>query len=113
MSMFPYPVVDKERADCTSCIGECAGHYITNLQSYIQKYSDGLATRSRPPSEILAEFFKIENIVDPSETNLQELKNTCLLPADEIKVYLQHLATTSANRKEGAKKRKKSKKDKT
>jgi hypothetical protein len=72
-----------------------------------QKYSAGCAIRARPPSEILAEFFKMENTTEPSEAKLQELKKSCLLPADEIKAYLQHLATTAANRKEGEKKRKK------
>ena len=35
--MFPFPVVDKERVNCTSCIGECSGDYITDLESYMQK----------------------------------------------------------------------------
>lgn len=104
--MFPYPVVDKVRVNCATCIGACSGHYITNLENYMQEYSAGSAIRARPPSEILAEFFNSERTVQPSDTKLQELKNKCLLPADEIKVYLQHMATTAANREEGARKRK-------
>ena len=106
-SMFPYPVLDKTRGNCTSCIGMCHGHYVTNLESYKQIYSDGCAIRASPPSEILAEFFEKENTLEPTGSQLNKLKNMCLLPADEIKLYLQHLATVSANRKEGAKKRKK------
>ena len=100
-SMFPYPVADKVRVNCKSCLGDCHGHFITDLNNYMEKYSNGCAVRARPPSEIIAEFFKETNTCNPNATQLERLQKECLLPADEINVYLKHLATVAANRQKG------------
>ena len=76
----------------------------------MEKYSNGCAVRARPPSEIIAEFLKKTNTCNPNATQLERLQKECLPPADEIDVYLKHLATVAANRQEGVKKRKKAKK---
>lgn len=55
-------------------------------------------------------FFKETNTCDPNATQLERLQKECLLPADEINVYLKHLATVAANRQERVKKHKKAKK---
>ena len=57
---------------------------------------------AQPPSEIFKEFFQSQKTADPDEDSLKQLMSKCLLSAEEIKIYLAHVALVDKNRMEGA-----------
>ncbi len=109
-SFFPYPVADVTRPwgglNCTSCVGECYGHYVTDITKLVQLYAVGKAIRCPPPSEILSNFHKSLNGRFVEETDVNMLAKKCLLLKDDVKLWLQHLTQVSVNRKRGAEKAK-------
>ena len=64
-----------------------------NLSQYLALYLQGKAVLSLPPSQILYDYIK-------------NLADKCLLPPDEVKLWLQHLQQVAGNRKKGAEKAK-------
>ena len=107
-SFFPYPVADVTRPwgglNCSSCVGECHGHYVTDITKLLQLFADGKAIRCSPPSEVLLNFHKSLNGRCVEETDVNRLAKKCLLPKDDVKLWLQHLTQLSINRKRGVKK---------
>ena len=103
-SLFPYPVADETRKGpgCENCGDECSGHYVTDLTTYINLYSQGKAIRSQPPSQILQDYNKKnENF---SDHDIQNLARKCLLTPEEVKLWLEHLHQVAENRRKGAEK---------
>jgi hypothetical protein len=116
LALFPYPVIDRERStdvnECASCGANCAGHYVTDLQRYLDLFSKGKAIRSPPPSQILQEFHSKKKHLTPTESDLKMLAKQCLLPENEIQIWLDHLKQVDNNRKIGAEKAKATRKRK-
>lgn len=105
-SLSPYPVVDETRkgTGCKDCGDKCSGHYVTDLTTYIDLYSQGKAVRSLPPSQILQDYNKKHESF--LESDIDNLARKCLLLPDEVKLWLQHLQQVAENRRKGAEKAK-------
>ena len=95
-----------ERMDCTSCVGVCCGHYVTDVSQLLNLYAVGKAIRRPPPSEILAEYHRKLNDRCVEEADVDMLAKKCLLSSDDVKLWLEHLTQVSINRKRGAEKAK-------
>jgi hypothetical protein len=95
-----------ERMDCTSCVGVCCGHYVTDVSQLLNLYAVGKAIRCPPPSEILAEYHRKLNHRCVEEADVDMLAKKCLLSSDDVKLWLEHLTQVSINRKRGAEKAK-------
>lgn len=115
-SFFPCPVADVTRpwggTNCTSCVGDCHGHYVTDVTQLIALYEDGKAIRCPPTSEILSDFHKNLNGKTAEEADVLMLAKKCLLSTADIKLWLQHLMQVLQNRKRGAEKAKVTRKNK-
>jgi len=111
-ALFPYPVIDqtKKGTGCTNCGERCSGHYVTDLTHYFNLYSQGKALRSPPPSQILQDFYKeIQSFV---EADIERLADRCLLPLEEVNLWLHHLQQVDENRIKGAEKAKATRQEK-
>lgn len=115
-ALFPYPVIDETRSkdgnECSTCGINCSGHYVTDLQKYLVLYSEGKAIRSPPPSQIIHEFHSKNKDLNPSEVDVKQLAKTCILPMNEVEIWLDHLKQVDKNRKMGAEKAKETQKKK-
>ena len=91
---------------CTTCVGDCHGHYVTDVSELLNLYAVGKAVRCPPPSEILADFHKSHSSGCMEDADVRMLAKKCLLSTDDVKLWLQHLTQVSINRKRGAEKAK-------
>ena len=95
---LPLPVVDPARpwggSSCTECKGHCAGHYLKPEQSLVLR-----SEPSEPPSSVILQAYKT-NTID----NVEELARKVLLPTEEVQLWIQHLETVASNRRRGASK---------
>jgi hypothetical protein len=113
-SFFPYPVSDPCRpwkgTQCKACAPTCYGHYVTNLDQLLELYSKGKAIRSPPPSDIISTYIKCQDnteaVLNIDRVALDKLSKKCLLPPDEVKIWLSHLHQVTENRKRGVEKAK-------
>ena len=115
-NFFLYPVIDTSRpwkgTNCKTCAPTCYGHYVTDIEQLLQLYSEGKAILSPPPSNILAAFYNCQDDtevllnMDMCAPDLDKLSRKCLLPPDEVKVWLKNLHQVAENRKRGVKKAK-------
>ena len=87
---IPLPIADPSRpwghTDCSKCKGFCAGHYLTPEET--------LATNciaAEPPSYILKKFYNQVKDNQPSDEELKAVSSKCLLPVDEVTLWLEHL----------------------
>jgi len=110
--LFPYPVIDATRKGpgCKDCGDGCSGHYVTDLTKYLALYSQGKAVRSPPPSQILQEYNKKNEMF--LEVDIENLASKCLLPSNEVRLWLQHLQQVAKNSRKGAEKAKASRRRK-
>ena len=101
---FPLPIPDPScnwgKRGCSKCGDKvCYGHFLTpevSLQSTC-------TAMMKPPSQILKEVFakRRGNI---SDEDIQQLSKETLLPPEEVRIWIEHLQTIQANRKQGAEK---------
>lgn len=102
---LPLPVLDPKRpwgsTECISRSGFCAGHYLEPEEVIAQLKSDNPSVNIDPPSIQLKEFFVGP---EPTDGELEEIAANCLLPKDDVVMWLQHLKTIQENRKRGASK---------
>ena len=66
-----------------------------------------------PPSSILHQFFVDTQGKEPSSRQLETVAGKCLLPVEEVSLWLDHLRTIDQNRKRGASKAAKTRRSKT
>ena len=103
-SLFHYPVANETRKGpgCENCGDECSGHYFTDLTIYINLYSQAKAIRSQPPRSdslrLQQEEWKFFGLRYPKPAR------KCLLPPEEVKLWLEHLHQVAENRMKGAEK---------
>ena len=82
------------------------------MEQLLQLYSEGKAIRSPPPSNILAACYNCQDDteallnMDTCAPDLDKLPRKCLVPPDEVKLWLKHLHQVAENRKRGVKKAK-------
>ena len=95
---IPLPVVDPARpwggSSCTECKGHCSGHYL--------KPEESLTSGNEPcesPSCVIQQAFKANTAND-----VEELARKVLLPPEEVELWIEHLRTVASNRKRGAEK---------
>lgn len=106
---FPYPVIDTARPwgqQCKDCGGPCSGHYVTDIKklSFLRKNNQNV--RALPPSTIIEEAFQSNKKEDDEELPLQSIAMKCCLKEEEVKLWWDHLTTTSINRARGTEKAK-------
>ena len=61
-----------------------------------------LSSMTKLPSVVLKEYFDTLNTYPPSESELNKLSKLVMLPAEEVKIWLDHLHTVCTNRRKGA-----------
>ena len=108
---IPLPVPDPSHpwgnTDCTKCKGFCAGHYLTAAQTLTTT-----STAAEPPSHILKKFYNQIKDSEPTDDTLKAVAAQCLLPVDDVSLWLEHLRTIDRNRRRGAAKAAKSRRSK-
>ena len=97
VSYLPLPIPDPERpwgkADCNDCGGQCYGHFLKPEQAL----GSTLSAMRHPPSTLLKEFHQSLKGASPTQTQLLEISKKCLLPINEVEMWLEHLTTIAAN----------------
>ena len=78
--------------------GQCHGHFLKPEQAI----GSTLSAMRHPPSTLLKEFHQNLKGASPTQTQLLEMSKKCLLPINEVEMWLEHLTTIAANRKRGA-----------
>ena len=90
---LPLPTKDDNRQCNDDCVRNCPGHYMAELSKKVS---------SVVPSIYLAEKFK-ENInAGPAE--LIQMSRKCMLKANDVKFFWEHMQTVQRNRQKGARK---------
>ena len=101
------PVPDPKRpwgsTDCQTCPGFCAGHYLEPEAVICQLDAPTPLSIMRPPSNQLKDLFS-KNGSEPTDSELKEIAADCLLPENDVRMWLKHLKTINDNRKRGASK---------
>ena len=101
------PVPDPKQpwgsTDCATCSGFCAGHYLEPEAVIGQLDAANPLSSIEPPSNQLKELFTRSG-AEPTDSELKEIASNCLLPENDVRMWLQHLNTISENRKRGASK---------
>lgn len=102
---IPLPVPDPDQpwgsSNCNKCRGCCTGHFLSPKEAIKAIATKTHAPMSQPPSILLKEFFQ-QYGSDPSDALLENIAKKCLLPVNEVRMWLQHLQTVNTNRKRGA-----------
>ena len=111
VTSVPLPTPDPSRpwggSGCNKCSGFCAGHYLMP-QETIAATSDP----AEPPSSIMKKFYTDLKGKEPSESELEDVARKCLLPIEDVSLWMDHLKTVQHNRKRGAAKAAESRKSK-
>lgn len=111
VTSVPLPTPDPSRpwggSGCSKCNGFCAGHYMMP-QETISACCDPV----EPPSSTMKQFYKKLKGKEPSDSDLEGVARKCLLPIEDVSLWLDHLKTVDENRKRGAAKAAESKKAK-
>lgn len=108
LTQIPLPVADPQRpwggTSCTECKGHCCGHYLKPEQSLTSsiKWSD-------PPSTIILKASKTNS----GDIDHEELSKSVLLPTNDVELWLSHLETVANNRRLGAEKAAKTRREKS
>jgi hypothetical protein len=92
--MVPVPIKSLEKC---SCVGNCPGHY--------QKDSSIDAVPAPVPSEYLAAQFAINDKADMPR--IISMSKDCLLKAEDVKFFWDHMTNIKRNRQRGVEKAKK------
>ncbi|CAB3988898.1 Chromatin modification-related YNG2 [Paramuricea clavata] len=106
---IPLPVPDPKRPfgaeKCSSCDGECAGHFLPAeevIQLMLQQKRP--FGEKRPPSDIIKLEFKRKGNQLLKEDSCRDLAKQVLLRPAEVTLWLEHLKSVQKHRIEGAKK---------
>ena len=83
---------------CDKCSGFCAGHFLKPEEALKSDYTP----MAKPPSIILKNFYQSQARTDPSAEDIKSVAKKTLLPASEVRIWLDHLKTIDNNRKRGA-----------
>ena len=67
---------------------------------------------AEPPSSIMKKFYTDLKGKEPSESELEDVARKCLLPIEDVSLWMDHLKTVQHNRKRGAAKAAESRKSK-
>lgn len=110
LSVFPLPIPDPKRpwgADCDECTNVCTGHFLPPQECIDHIVKNG--TRDcmvNPPSVIIQQEFNrlLKVQAQVSDEKITELARQTLLPADEVKFWVEHLKGVKNRRKQGARK---------
>lgn len=107
LDKLPLPVPDPKKpwgsTSCSTCSGFCAGHYFLPKAAFSELDSVNPEPSFDPPSTQLKEFFSRFGS-EPPENELKLIASKCLLPEDDVLMWLKHLQTITENRKRGASK---------
>ena len=76
----------------------CYGHYLSPTLSLFSLVSPMV----RPPSQLLKDAFSDQKSKDFSDSDIQQLAKTTLLPPEEVCMWLEHLKVVQHNRRRGA-----------
>ena len=97
---IPLPIPDSSRPwgdpNCAECKGVCSGHFLKDLNE------SGGSPMVQPPSMILKKAFQSLRGDTPTPEQIKKLAEECLLPTEEITMWLEHLKLIADNRKRGA-----------
>ena len=103
ITYMPLPIPDPDQpwgsTTCTKCTGRCCGHFL--MPEMAEKAT---TPAMKPPSTIIKEVFIGLNGQAPSETFFENLAKQCLLPTEEVKIWVEHLSQVQRNRQRGAQK---------
>ena len=97
-NIFPYPVIDTERpwgSQCKTCKGDCTGHYVTDMEKYLDLQKNVKALRALPPSSIIEDAFK------KGQCDKSSLARKCCLSVEEVTIWLEHLKSREVKRQMG------------
>ena len=81
--------------NCAECKGVCSGHFLKDIES-------DSSPMVQPPSMILKKAFQSLKGVTPTAEQVNKLAEQCLLPTEEVTMWLDHLKVIANNRKRGA-----------
>ena len=104
LSCLPLPKPDPHQpwgGTCPSCKGLCAGHYSDPYYTDVTD-KDALEQVAIPPSVVLKKFFKDLKGSSATEEMIETVAKKVLLPAEEVRFWLEHLSTVAENRRRGA-----------
>ena len=97
---IPLPICDKNRPwgnpDCAECKGVCGGHFLKDV------FESDSSPMVQPPSVILKKAFQSLKGALPTSEQIKKLAEECLLPIEEVTMWMDHLKQIANNRKRGA-----------
>ena len=100
---LPLPVPDPRRPwgnpACSSCGGECFGHYVLPDQALQLKDAKAVV---KPPSVVLKEGYLKLKGKEPTKDYIEQMARVTLLSLRDVEMWFDHLKVISDNRKRGA-----------
>lgn len=93
LSYIPFPILDPDQpwgsTTCIKCTGRiCYGHFLKPEEAE----TSSLTPMLKPPSTIIKEAFSKSTEEEcKSIAFIQDLAKKCLLPPDEVQIWLDHL----------------------
>lgn len=97
ITCLPFPVPDTSHpwgsSACKDCKGFSSGHYLPAEQLLAVEHQHHLD----PPSLVLKQFFNELKGKEASATAVNEVAQRVLLPPEEVRFWLEHLATVADN----------------
>ena len=104
ISYIPLPIPDPDKpwgsSTCDKCAGMCSGHFLMPEKAEVST----LPAMCKPPSAIIKEGFMALKGQSPSDTFIRNMAKQCLLPSEEVEIWVEHLSEVQRNRKRGAQK---------
>lgn len=81
-------------------MGDCYGHYVTDVTELLNLYAVDKALRCPPPTEILADFHKSRSSGCIEDADVSMLAKKCLLSTDDIKLHMAATLDASFHQQE-------------
>ena len=78
------------------CKGVCGGHFLKDV------FESDSSPMVQPPSMILKKTFQSLKGALPTSEQIKKLAEECLLPTEEVTMWMDHLKQIANNRKRGA-----------
>ena len=105
ISYIPFPIPEPEKpwgsSACDKCAGIiCSGHFLMPEKAEVST----LPVMCKPPSAITKQGFISLKDQHPSDAFIQDMARQCLLPSDEVQIWIEHLSQVQRNRKRGVQK---------
>lgn len=112
LTYFPFPVPDPSKpwgAECSSCQGQCAGHYMKPQDAWLHAQEHGNKVfQSEPPSVVLQNAFnraiKLGRDILEDGAEVESLARETHLTLQETLMWLENLKQIRMRRVQGAKK---------